>query len=196
MKRIAAIAAITLSAACATLPAQAQQYPSKPIRIVVPYAAGGTSDILARQIGPKLTDAWGQPVIVENKPGANGNVGADFVAKSAEDLNISQGTADDLDDLALLLGYREYRVLEGKQNELVVGYVTDWRREFAECRENLTNYEKYLSWASGDQAVAYFGKALRCLEDVLSSLKQYKAVEIRLGTDFGLDKITLITYIE
>jgi len=63
----------------------AQSYPSKAIRVVVPYAAGGTSDILARQIGPKLTEAWGQPVVVENKPGANGNVGADFVAKSAPD---------------------------------------------------------------------------------------------------------------
>jgi tripartite-type tricarboxylate transporter receptor subunit TctC len=68
-----------------SLAAQAQTYPGKPIRIVVPYAAGGTSDILARQIGPKLTEAWGQPVIVENKPGANGNVGADFVAKSTPD---------------------------------------------------------------------------------------------------------------
>jgi tripartite-type tricarboxylate transporter receptor subunit TctC len=65
--------------------AHAQSYPAKPIRIIVPYAPGGTSDILARQIGPKLTAAWGQPVIVENKPGANGNVGADFVAKSAPD---------------------------------------------------------------------------------------------------------------
>ncbi len=63
----------------------AQQYPTKPIRLTVPYAAGGTSDILARQIGPKLTEAWGQPVVVENRPGANGNVGADYVAKSAPD---------------------------------------------------------------------------------------------------------------
>jgi tripartite-type tricarboxylate transporter receptor subunit TctC len=65
--------------------AGAQSYPNKPIRIIVPYAAGGTSDILARQVGPKITEAWGQPVIVDNKPGANGNVGADFVAKSAPD---------------------------------------------------------------------------------------------------------------
>src|SRR3954449_503381 len=72
--------------ACAVFgAAQAQSYPSKPIRLVVPYAAGGTSDILARQIGPKLTEAWGQPVVIENKTGANGNVGADFVAKSAPD---------------------------------------------------------------------------------------------------------------
>jgi tripartite-type tricarboxylate transporter receptor subunit TctC len=64
---------------------QAQTYPAKPLRIIVPYAAGGTSDILARQLGPKLSEAWAQPVIVENKPGANGNVGADFVAKSPAD---------------------------------------------------------------------------------------------------------------
>lgn len=65
--------------------ANAQTYPTKPIRVIVPYAAGGTSDILARQIGPKLSETWGQPVVVENKPGANGNVGADFVAKSTAD---------------------------------------------------------------------------------------------------------------
>jgi tripartite-type tricarboxylate transporter receptor subunit TctC len=63
----------------------AQSYPTKNIRLIVPYAAGGTSDILARQVGPKLTEAWGQPVVVENKTGANGNVGADFVAKSPPD---------------------------------------------------------------------------------------------------------------
>src|SRR5688572_20835666 len=63
----------------------AQNYPTKPIRIIVPYAAGGTSDILARQIGPELNKTWGQPVVIENRPGANGNVGADMVAKSAPD---------------------------------------------------------------------------------------------------------------
>jgi tripartite-type tricarboxylate transporter receptor subunit TctC len=63
----------------------AQNYPGKPIRLIVPYAAGGTSDILARQLGPKLTEVWAQPVVVENKTGANGNVGADFVAKSPAD---------------------------------------------------------------------------------------------------------------
>lgn len=76
---------LVLAAALSLSLAHAQPYPAKPIRIIVPYAPGGTSDILARQIGPKLTEAWGQPVIVENKPGANGNVGADFVAKSAPD---------------------------------------------------------------------------------------------------------------
>jgi tripartite-type tricarboxylate transporter receptor subunit TctC len=80
MKRIA-----FLTLALCAAGASAQSYPTKPIRIVVPYAAGGTSDILARQIGPELNKAWGQPVVVENKPGANGNVGADFVAKSAPD---------------------------------------------------------------------------------------------------------------
>jgi tripartite-type tricarboxylate transporter receptor subunit TctC len=80
MKALLALAMLSLFSV-----GYAQPYPSKPIRIIVPYAAGGTSDILARQIGPKLTDAWSQPVIVENKPGANGNVGADFVAKSPPD---------------------------------------------------------------------------------------------------------------
>ena len=78
---------ITLATACmlAASAATAQTYPSKPIKIVVPFAAGGTSDILARALGPHITTAWGQPVIVENRTGANGNVGADYVAKSAPD---------------------------------------------------------------------------------------------------------------
>jgi len=65
--------------------AAAQSWPSKPIRIIVPYPPGGTSDILARAIAPGITAALGQPVVVENKPGATGNVGAEFVARSPAD---------------------------------------------------------------------------------------------------------------
>ena len=71
-------------ATIATL-AQAQGWPSKPIKWVVPFAPGGTTDILARTVGEKLALALGQPVIIENKPGAGGGVGAEFTAKAAPD---------------------------------------------------------------------------------------------------------------
>ena len=78
----AAVLALMALLAC---PVAAQNYPSKPIKIVVPFPAGGTSDVLARLIGQKMTESWGQPVVVENKPGSSGNLGADAVAKSTPD---------------------------------------------------------------------------------------------------------------
>jgi tripartite-type tricarboxylate transporter receptor subunit TctC len=63
----------------------AQPFPSKPIRIVVPFPAGGTTDVLARAAAQKLTDTLGQPAVVDNRPGAGGNIGAELVAKSPPD---------------------------------------------------------------------------------------------------------------
>lgn len=80
----ALIAAAMLAASIAT-PVAAQNYPAKPIRIIVPFPAGGTSDILTRLIGAKLHEAWGQQVLADNRPGANGNIGADVVARAAPD---------------------------------------------------------------------------------------------------------------
>lgn len=73
------------AAVAAALPASAQSYPNKPLRYIVPYAPGGGTDILARSLAPKLGEALGQPVVVENRAGAGGNIGAEMVAKSAPD---------------------------------------------------------------------------------------------------------------
>jgi tripartite-type tricarboxylate transporter receptor subunit TctC len=74
--------ALTLAIA---LPAAAQTYPGKPIKIIVPFTPGGSNDVLARVIAEKLGTAWGQPVVVENKPGAAGHIGAEAAAKSPPD---------------------------------------------------------------------------------------------------------------
>ena len=75
-----------LATAAAAFGQDARSFPSKPVTFIVPFpAGGGTSDILARVIGQKLSEAWGQPVVVENKPGAAGNIGAALLAKAPAD---------------------------------------------------------------------------------------------------------------
>jgi tripartite-type tricarboxylate transporter receptor subunit TctC len=86
MKNYRCWAATALVAAFAAVSsAQAQDYPSRLVRLVVPQAAGGGTDTFARAIGQKLSERWGQSVVIENRPGAGGVVGTDFVAKSAPD---------------------------------------------------------------------------------------------------------------
>ena len=89
IKKIAAYAMMTVSAGLfgtqLVLAQSPVNYPVKPIRLVVPFTPGGSTDILARAIGLELTKAWGQPVVIENVPGAGGSIGADKVAKAPAD---------------------------------------------------------------------------------------------------------------
>jgi len=77
--------ALVLAAMLLAMPASAQSWPNKPIRLVVAYPPGGPTDLVGRLYAAKLTELWGQPVVVENRPGANGNIAAQLVAKSAPD---------------------------------------------------------------------------------------------------------------
>ena len=91
MKSALGLLALTLAALA--VPLQAQTYPAKPIRIIVAYTPAGTTDILARAVAQKMTEHWGHSVIVENRPGANGNIGTEIAARATPDgYTITMGT--------------------------------------------------------------------------------------------------------
>ncbi len=81
MKLVAAFSVLLAAA----LAAHARAFPDKPVRLVVPYAAGGSTDVISRTLGQKLSEMWGQPVVIDNRPGASTIIGTDIVAKSSPD---------------------------------------------------------------------------------------------------------------
>jgi hypothetical protein len=121
---------------------------------------------------------------------------AGFRARDAEDLLISRGTAADLDELVLLLGYREYRAIEGQGEKIFEKYRDDWRRVFDRCAEWLKDYEQYMGWASGEDELKYLGRAKSVIEKIIAAAQRYKAVEVRLLTDMNTRVFDLVTIVE
>src|SRR5437773_1200965 len=111
--------------------AQAQDYPSRPVRFVVPYAAGGSGDLLARLLGERLSAKWGQQVVVDNKPGAGGLIGTEFAARSEPD------------------GYTIYLATDGPitiaptLHKKPLSY--DWKRDFAPVSMMAVGYQILLA---------------------------------------------------
>ena len=126
--RAIATAVLTLAAITS---APAQDYPNKPVRFVVPYAAGGSGDLLARLLGEKLSKMWGQQVVVDNKPGAGGLIGTEFAARSEPD------------------GYTIYLITDGPitiaptLHRKPLSY--DWKKDFAPVSLIALGYQILLS---------------------------------------------------
>jgi len=119
------IAALTL-ALVPLANAPAQDFPSKPVRFVVPYAAGGSGDLLARLLGNKLSSIWGQQVVVDNKPGAGGLIGTEFAARSDPD------------------GYTLYLATDGPLTVAATLHKQvpyDWKRDFAPVSMMAVGYQ-------------------------------------------------------
>ena len=130
MKAIARHAVAAFLLALAPLAAAAQEFPTKPVRFIVPYAAGGSGDLLARLLGEKLSKAWGQQVVVDNKPGAGGLIGTEFAARSEAD------------------GYTIYLATDGPltiATTLHKRVPYDWKRDFAPVSMMAVGYQILLS---------------------------------------------------
>jgi hypothetical protein len=138
-----------------------------------------------------MLDTSGEYVVDDDE-----EAGVTFAARDAENFCISQGTVESLDDLALLMGIREYRMAEGEGEEIFEKYREDWRRSLENCKTWWGDYGQYMGWASGEDTLKYLGRAKATVQKILSAMERYKAVEIRVGMELGLRKFDLVTIIE
>jgi len=176
------ILAVLFSAACAAFPlsAAAQSWPTKPIRMIIPYPPGGATDILGRLISQKLSPMIGQPVVVENRAGASGNVGFDFVAKSAPDgytlltgtanLTIAPAFSSNL-PFNVLTAFSPISLIVSSQNFLVVRPTLP-----------VNNVKELIAYAKANPGKLTYGSSgvgtpLLCIE-ILKSLAGITAVHI------------------
>ncbi len=119
-----------------------------------------------------------------------------FRAKPAEDLLVSKGTVDNLDDLAFLLGYREYREIQGKGEEIVTKYQDQWRRVYDNTKVLWDDYLQHRGWAGGDETLKWLSKAKRDVQKIIRAMNRYEAVEIRWRTDRQTKKQELEILVE
>jgi hypothetical protein len=125
---------------------------------------------------------WRSDLFGEEVVDASDERVAGFRSKEAEDLCISDGTAETLDDLALLLGFREYSVIDEHPDKIFEGYRTDWRGTFDRALKLWKDYQQYLQWGE-------LNKAKRSLEGVLQAIKKYPAVATRIRDELGLTEL-------
>ena len=114
-----------------------------------------------------------------------------FRSKIAEDLGISLGSPATYDDLAFLLGYREYRILDEAGKKIVDDYVADWRRLFDSAKSWWGDFEKFMSWAGGPDQLKYLGQAKSMIGKILDAMNRYKAIEVRWRIEMGMSKMDL-----
>jgi hypothetical protein len=138
-----------------------------------------------------ITDTSGEYVV---DPSEDATI--TFTADQAEDFRISSGTAEDMYDLALLLGIREFRVLDGEAEAIFEDYTEDWRRLFEQTKDWWYDYAKYREWAQGDEALKYLGRAKSTVERIIGAMERYEPVEMRFMMEYGVRKFDLETIVE
>jgi tripartite-type tricarboxylate transporter receptor subunit TctC len=176
MKQLGRIAVAALAALSSAV-AGAQAWPAKPVKIVVPFTAGSATDIMARTFGQKLSEYWGQPVVIDNRPGAGGTIGAGIVAKSPAD------------GYTLLVHSAAYAVNPAIYPDLPY----DTRKEFVEIAP-LGGQPNVLVVASG--------AGIKSVQDLVAQAKQkpgafnYASAGTGSGTHMNAEKFKLATGID